>query len=160
MYANLLGREIIPARGLVKFVPAPLAHNSGEKGILSTSKLDETEDFQCLGHSNWTICTSLNPFCSENFPSFSLSYWEAISYYPRGPIRRKGNSPNSRIGWDRWILMPGACKLDHLQLIEPILFWKFSIFFTFILGSHFLLPQRANYWGIHPTPELDETNRF
>ena len=40
--------------------------------------------------------------------------------------------------------MPGAFKLDHLQSIEPILFWTFSIFFTFILGSHFLLTQRAN----------------
>ena len=69
----------------------------GEKGIHPTSKLDETEGFQCLGHSNWTICIPLNPFCYGNFPSFSLSYWEANSYYPRGPIMGKGNSPNSKI---------------------------------------------------------------
>ena len=37
--------------------------------------------------------------------------------------------------------MPWAFKLDHLQ---PILFTNFSIFVTFILGSHFLLPLRAN----------------
>ena len=59
----------------------------------------------------------------------------------------EGNSPNSRIGWDRRFSMPGALKLDHLQSIKPILPWnfsKFSKFSIFILGSNFLLPQRAN----------------
>ena len=41
--------------------------------------------------------------------------------------------------------MPGAFKLYHLQPVKPILFWKFSNFYTFILGSPFLLPRRANY---------------
>ena len=40
--------------------------------------------------------------------------------------------------------MPGAFKLDHLQPIKPLLFPNFYIFFTFILGGQFLLPQRAN----------------
>ena len=40
--------------------------------------------------------------------------------------------------------MPGAFKLDHLHHFEPLLFWNFSNFFTFILGGQFLLPQRAN----------------
>ena len=40
--------------------------------------------------------------------------------------------------------MPVSFKLDHLQPIQLILFRNISIFFTFILGSHFLLPQRAN----------------
>ena len=40
--------------------------------------------------------------------------------------------------------MTGTFKLDHLHPAEPILFWKFSYFSTFILGSHFLLPKRAN----------------
>ena len=30
------------------------------------------------------------------------------------------------------------------SLFKPLLFWKFSNFFTFILGGQFLLPQRAN----------------
>ena len=29
--------------------------NHGKREILATSKLDETEGFQCLGGSNWTI---------------------------------------------------------------------------------------------------------
>ena len=41
--------------------------------------------------------------------------------------------------------MPRSFKLDHLQPIKPLFFPYFFNFFTFILGSHFLLPQRANY---------------
>ena len=29
-------------------------------GIHPTSKLIETRGFQCLGHSNWTICSSVS----------------------------------------------------------------------------------------------------
>ena len=39
--------------------------------------MDETEGFQCLGLSNWTICSPLSQFCSEIFSTFSLSYWGA-----------------------------------------------------------------------------------
>ena len=40
--------------------------------------------------------------------------------------------------------MPGAIKQDHLQPVEPLLSGQFFNFFTFILGSQFLLPHRAN----------------
>ena len=83
--------------------------------------MDETEGFPCLGTSNWTICSPLSNFCFGIFPIFSLSYWGAHSYYPRGPIMRKGNSPNSRNGSDRGVSVPGAFKLDHLQPFKPIL---------------------------------------
>ena len=55
--------------------------------------------------------------------------------------------------------MPGVFKLDHLQPFKPILFWNISNFFTFILGSQFLLPQRANNGKreILATSNLDET---
>ena len=100
--------------------------------------------FQCLGHSNWTICSLLSHFCFTNFPTFSLSWWEANSYYPRGLIMRKGNSPNSRIRPDRGVSVLGPFNLDHLHPFEPLLSSEFSNFFTFILGGQFLLPQRAN----------------
>ena len=61
-----------------------------EKGVLPTPKLDETEGFGCLGHSNWTICSPLHLSHSEIIPSFPPSYWEANSYYPRGQIMGKG----------------------------------------------------------------------
>ena len=92
-----------------------------EKGVLPTPKLDETEGFGCLGHSNWTICSPLHLSHSQIIPSFSPSYWGAHSYYPRGPIIRKGNSPNSKIGLDRGDWVPGAFKLDHLKLFKPLL---------------------------------------
>ena len=65
-----------------------------EKGILPTLKLNETEGFQCLEHSNWMICSLLSHFSPHNFPTFPTSYWGAISYYPRGPITGKGNFSN------------------------------------------------------------------
>ena len=58
---------------------------------------------------------------------------------------RKGNSSNFQYGQDRGVSVPGAFKLDHLQPVKPILFWEIFNFFTLILGSPFLLPQRANY---------------
>ena len=59
---------------------------------------------------------------------------------------RKGNSHNFQYGSDRGVSVPGAFNLDPLQQpLEPILFPKIFNFFTFILGSPFLLPQRARY---------------
>ena len=124
--------------------------------------MDKTEGFQCLGHSNWIICSPLRQFCSGKFSTFSLSYWEANSYYPRRPIMEKRNSSNSKTEWDRGVSVPGAFKLDHLQPFKPILLWKIFNFFNFILGSQFLLPQRANNGKreILATSNMDETEGF
>ena len=45
---------------------------------------------------------------------------------------------------DREFSVHWAFKLDHLHPFKPLLFPKFSNFFSFILGGPFLLPQRAN----------------
>ena len=37
--------------------------------------------------------------------------------------------------------MPGAFKLEHLKHVKPILFLKFSNFFTFILGANSYYPR-------------------
>ena len=108
------------------------------------TKREDIKGHKWLLHSNWTICSPLSPFCSQIFPTFWLSYWGAQSYYPRGPIMRKGDSHNFRKGWGRWFSMPWAFKLNHLHPVEPLLFWNFSNFFIFILESPILLPQRAN----------------
>ena len=50
----------------------------------------------------------------------------------------KGNSSNLKIGREKGFSVPGAIKLDHLQPVEPLLSWKISKFFTFILGGQFL----------------------
>ena len=86
----------------------------------------------------------IEPILFHMIINFSPSYWEANSYYPRGPILGKRKSPNSKIGWERGFPVPGAFKPDHLQPIKPLLFQNFYNFFTFILGGQFLLPQRAN----------------
>ena len=128
----LVGQFLLPQRA-----------NNGKRDFFQPKKWMR-QGFQCLLHSNRTICFPLNPFWSENFPTFSPSYWEANSYYPRGPIMGKGNSSNFKFEWDRGFSVPGAFKLDHLHPIKPLLLQKFSIFFTFILGGQFFLPQRAN----------------
>ena len=100
--------------------------------------------FQCLGHSNWTPCSPLSPFCSKNFQFASSLYWGANSYCSSGLIVRKGKYPNLRNEWERGVSVPGAFKLDFLQPFQPILFWQFSICLIFILGCQFLLPHSAN----------------
>ena len=85
----------------------PQRANNGEMGNLPTPKLNETEGFGCLGHSNWTIYSPLSQFCSKQFSTFSPSYWQANSYYPRGLIMGKGESPNPRIeclGHSNWTI--------------------------------------------------------
>ena len=47
---------------------------------------------------------------------------------------KKGNSPNSKNGLDRELSVPGAFKLDPLQPVKPILFFKFPNF-------------ALSYWG-------------
>ena len=88
------------------------------------------------------LCTS---HILKLFHLFHLHTGEANSYYPRRPIIRNGNSSNFKTEWDRGFSVPGAFKLDHLQPIKPLLFQYFFTFSTFILGDHFLLPQKANY---------------
>ena len=87
---------------------------------------------------------TLSPFYSGNFQFVLHLYWEANSFYPRGLILREESFPNSKSEWDRGVWVPDALTLDHLNDFKPILFWEFSIWFTFILGGQFFLPQRPN----------------
>ena len=95
------------------------------------------------------LCIFLEPLTKFSWRQYSLTSifrWlrNANSYYPRWAIIGEGNSSNFKTGWDRGLSVPGAFKLDHLQPVEPLLLWNVSNFSTFILGSQFLLPQRAN----------------
>ena len=76
----------------------------------------------------------------SNFYNFFTFILEANSYYPRGLIMRKGNSPNSRNGLDRGVSVPGAFKLDHLHPVKPISLSKFNNFLIFILGVNSYYP--------------------
>ena len=117
--------------------------------------------------SDWGIQTGLFAalwahFVIANFQLFHFHTGRPISYYPRGPIMGKGNSANFKIEWDRGHSVPGPFNLDHLHPFKPLLWWRFSNFYTFILGGQFLLTQRANNRekGILPTSKLNETESF
>ena len=112
----------------------PQRANNGKRGILPTSKLNETESFQCLGNSNWTICTPLSPSCFKNFPSFPLSYWEANSYYPRGLIMGKGNHPTPELNERGNFECLGH---SNWTICSPLSHFCSDIFPTFTLS----------YWG-------------
>ena len=58
-----------------------------------------------------------------------------------GPIIEEINQISA---WTRGIFLLRAFKLDHLKPVQPLFFSHFCNFFSFILGSPFLLPQRAN----------------
>ena len=70
-----------------RFLATPLSAT-----LAKYSKVDEIQGFLCFGHPNWTICSMLSCICSKKFPTFSLSYWRANSYYPR-----EGKAENGKI---------------------------------------------------------------
>ena len=106
---------------------------------LDSPNLDEIKGCQCLGHSNWTICSLLSQFYFPNFTTFSLLYWEANSYYPREKKAENGKIEFSQPECDKRFWVPGAFKLDHLQPVKPILFPKFFQLFHFHTGRPFLI---------------------
>ena len=114
-------------------------------GKWNSPNLSEKQGFQCFWHSNWTICSLLSCFCPKQFPTFSLSYWGANSYYPRERKAENGKMEFSQPEWETRNSVALAFKLDHLQPVKLLLSQKISNFLTFILGSPFLLPQRANF---------------
>ena len=63
---------------------SPLSHPYWELGEFSFPNMDKTGGFQCLGPSNWTICSPFSQFCSEIFPTFSLSCPRAHFLYSPG----------------------------------------------------------------------------
>ena len=72
--------------------------NNGKREILPTSNIGDSGGFQCLGGSNWTICSPLSQINSEHFETFSLSYWGPILITPEGQLWEKGNSSNFQYG--------------------------------------------------------------
>ena len=110
----------------------------------NSSKVNETQGFLTLGHSNWIICSLLSWFCSKNFQPSWLSYWEVQFLITPERGRKEGRKEqgqkmgkrdSSKSEWDPGIPVLGALKSDHLQPVKLILFHKISIFLPFILGS-------------------------
>ena len=66
---------------------------------------------------------SIEPILVWRFFNFFTFILGRPILLPRGLIMEEGNSSNFRIGWDRGVWVPGAFKLDHLNPVEPLLFW-------------------------------------
>ena len=120
-----------------------------EKEVPSTPKLDETEGFQCLGHSNWTICSPLSHFCFQIFASFSPSYWAGIHYFPMVAWI-----------WGEIIAFSSLLQAGERNFFTSYLRNQWEVINPCpVLGGQFLFPQRANYQKrkfIQP-PKLDRT---
>ena len=95
--------------------------------------MDETGGFQCLGHSNWTICSPLSTFSTCNFPFISLSYWEANS-----PIR-----VNAEEGRHHLLSSPVSVRqlCDSFRLCPLLQFKRCCI-------SHFTPTSNASYASV------------
>ena len=118
-----------------------------EKGI--HTKVNETQGFQYLGHSNWTICSLFSRFCSLIFPPSCLSYWE-VQFLITQEIGRK-EAAGAEIGekgftqkWMRhrgfstWGIKKGpfaCCSADFVPQ-----FFHLPVLHTG--RSNFLLPKR------------------
>ena len=92
-----------------------------------------------LGHLQ-----QVEPLLFWNFSNFFTFILGGQFLLPQRANSEKREKSNSRTVWDRAVWVSGVFKLDHLHPFRPILFWQFSISFTFILGGQFLLPQKAN----------------
>ena len=109
------------------------------KGNSSNHKIGWDRGLSVPGAFKLDHLHPFQPLFFWNFPTFSLSYWESNSYYPRRTIMGKGNSSNHKIAWDRGLSVPGAFKLDHLHPFKPLLiFWKLKMF-HFYTGSPILI---------------------
>ena len=99
-------------------------------GKWNSPNLNVAQVFQCLGHSNRTICTLLSQFCSCKFPIFHSFILGANSYYPREGKTENGKMEFSQPECESGISVPGAFKLDHLHPVKPILVLVNLQFFT------------------------------
>ena len=111
---------------------------------MSTLDWGDAEGCECLGCSNWVICSRLSPFCSEIFQTFSLSYWGGQFLLPQRANReRRDILPTSKLnetlgfeclGHQSWTILSLFSKKITKNITPPRpLYW----------GSLFLLPQRA-----------------
>ena len=116
-----------------------------EKG--NHPKVDETQGFQYLGHSKWTICSLLNWFCSKHLQLFALHTGRSNCLLPQKEAERKqqgqkmGKRELPESWWDTGFSVLGAFKMEPLASVNLILFQKISnSIHTGISNS--VLPQR------------------
>ena len=114
--------------------------------------MDETEGSQCLGHSNWTICSPLSSFCSRRFSTFSPFILGGQFLLPQ----RANNGKEGFIQLQKMNEIRGFQCLGHSNWIiciplSSFCSRRFSTFSPSYLGGQFLLPKRANNGSRAPT---------
>ena len=74
-----------------------------------------------MRHSNWTICSLLSQFCTNNFPTFDIHVGEfqrANRELRRGgPMSRKGGDDN-QIGGETGFEELRVIKMSELQAVN------------------------------------------
>ena len=132
------------------FYPAPMINHFllpwrpvAEKG--NHPKVNETQGFLILGHSNWTICSLVIWFCHITFPPFYPAPHNKpflITPTEKGLKMGKRKSPKSE--WDTGVSDLGPFKLNHLQPVKLILFQKKSNLFTMppIINDIFIMGRQ------------------
>ena len=110
-------------------------------------KVNETQVFLYLGHSNWTICSLISWFCSKYFPPSWYLYWgvQFLITPERGWKWEK--IINSKVNEAQGYLYLAHSNWSLCSLIS----WFFSLIFLF---------SSSLYWGVQflITPEKGAEN--
>ena len=118
-----------------------------------------SEDFECLAHSNWTICTN---YIFQILQLFDFYTGEDNFYYHRERKAENGKREFSQPepGGGFWV--PGTFKFDIFQAFAPITFPKFCNLFTFILERPILItPEKGRLkMGKWNSPNLSKAGDF
>ena len=93
--------------------------------------MNRTERLQCLETFKMVHLQPVEPILLPNLTTFPPSNLGAHSYYPKGPIIRKGKSSNFRNEGEGEFPVLGSLKMDRLHPVELNLFLNFFIFFSF-----------------------------
>ena len=93
---------------------------------------DQTQGFQYLGHSNWTICSRLSWFCPKTFPLPDL-----YTLYPRELKMRRRESPKS--GWHTGVSVSGRSNWTICSLLRWFCGKKFPSLYLSYWGLLFLI---------------------
>ena len=118
------------ARAYVK----PLSAHVAVTQAVESSKVDETQGFLTLGHSNWTICRLLNWFCPQHFHLFAFHTGRSNFLLPQRKEGRKeqglkmGKRKSPKSEWNTGVSDLWAFKMDHLRPVKLILFYQISTF--------------------------------
>ena len=92
---------------------------------------------ECLGHSNWTICSLSNQFCSLEFTTFSLLYWGHFLIIPR----EKGILPTPIMDVTEVIQSLGHINSTSCRLLSQFGFPNFTTFSLLYWGPILITPE-------------------